>query len=82
MSAYIEIKELSYRYPYQDSVLNDLCFSVSSGDILGVLGRNGSGKTTLMNLLLGIKKPSHGHISIFGKNPFEDKTVFNDKEFT
>lgn len=35
---------------------------VSSGDVLGIVGRNGSGKSTLARLLAGIYEPSEGSI--------------------
>lgn len=39
------------------------------GDFLAILGPNGGGKSTLVKLILGILKPAHGSIRIFGKDP-------------
>ena len=47
--------------------ITDLSFSVSSGEILGIMGRNGSGKSTLLKLITGIYEPSGGQIMITGK---------------
>lgn len=44
------------------SIVEDICFSVKSGQIVGLLGSNGSGKTTTFNLISGLSKPSSGHI--------------------
>ena len=44
----------------------DITFTVSSGEILGLLGENGAGKTTLMNILYGIYQPDNGEIRING----------------
>ncbi len=47
-------------------VIDDLSFEVSSGDVIGVLGKNGAGKTTLLELMLGFTPPSAGGVRIFG----------------
>ena len=46
--------------------LRGVSFSVSSGDVLGLLGDNGAGKTTLVKCLSGILRPDHGHVLIDG----------------
>ena len=47
--------------------LNDVSFSLSSGDRLGLIGNNGAGKTTLLKVLYGIYPPSHGTIAAQGR---------------
>jgi branched-chain amino acid transport system ATP-binding protein len=42
--------------------IDDLSFSVSGGEALGILGPNGAGKTTLFNLITGDVGPSAGSI--------------------
>lgn len=42
--------------------LTDIDFSVSEGEIVGLVGPNGAGKTTLFNLISGRYKPSSGNI--------------------
>ncbi|MCH5325508.1 MAG: metal ABC transporter ATP-binding protein [Eubacterium sp.] len=64
METLIECKNLCAGYEGQ-TVINDLSFSVSSGDFLSIVGENGSGKTTLMKTLLGLKSPQSGEI-VFG----------------
>lgn len=44
------------------NVVKELSFSIEKGDYLCIIGENGTGKTTLMKGLLGLKKPSGGHI--------------------
>jgi lipopolysaccharide transport system ATP-binding protein len=47
--------------------LNDVNFSVSHGEVLGVIGRNGAGKSTLLKLLSRITEPTRGRITIQGR---------------
>lgn len=49
------------------TILNNLSFSVNSGDYLCIVGENGSGKSTLMKTILGLNKPMSGEI-FFGDN--------------
>ncbi len=48
--------------------VEDISFSLSEGEILGVLGPNGAGKTTMIQMLLGILTPTSGEVSYFGKD--------------
>ena len=47
-------------------VLNNVSFTVSSGEIVALIGRNGSGKTTLLKILSGIYSQDTGEIGIEG----------------
>ncbi len=59
----IEVRGL--RKAYGDRLLiDDLCFSLPPGGIVGVIGGNGAGKTTLFRLLVGEEKPDAGEIQI------------------
>lgn len=46
------------------TVLRDVNFTVSRGDLLCVVGENGSGKSTLIKGLLGLKAPEQGRITL------------------
>lgn len=48
------------------SILNDITFSVNQGEYIALLGPNGGGKSTLVKLILGLYKKSRGEIDIFG----------------
>lgn len=54
MSAAIEIRALSFRYPDGTSALTEVTFAVNAGECVGLLGPNGSGKSTLLRHLNGI----------------------------
>ena len=46
--------------------LHDVSFSVSPGEMIGIMGANGAGKTTLFSLIAGHQTPSHGQIMFDG----------------
>ena len=54
--------------------LRSIDLSLESGKILALLGPNGAGKTTVVKLLLGLLKPTHGFVSVFGGDPRSSKT--------
>ena len=47
-------------------ILHRLDLRVDTGEIVGIIGSNASGKSTLIQLLSGILRPDHGHITIAG----------------
>lgn len=47
-------------------VLRNVSLSLSSGDVLGLVGDNGAGKSTLLWLLSGRRKPTHGSVKHVG----------------
>ena len=48
--------------------LNDVSFSVNSGEVVGLLGHNGAGKSTLIKCIMNVIKSYSGCISIDGKD--------------
>jgi ABC-2 type transport system ATP-binding protein len=65
MSIIIETKNLS-RYFKDVKAVDDLSFTVKSGEVYGFLGQNGAGKSTTIRLLLTLLQPTSGEIEIFG----------------
>lgn len=72
----IEVSHVSRNFGTFRAV-NDVSFSIPTGQIVGLLGPNGAGKTTTMRMITGFLQPSDGTISIDGedilKNPVESK---------
>jgi ABC-2 type transport system ATP-binding protein len=46
--------------------VDQVSFTVASGEIVGLLGPNGAGKTTTINMILGVLAPTSGEIRIDG----------------
>lgn len=47
--------------------VDNLSFTIGSGEIYGFVGRNGAGKSTVMKMLAGLILPSSGEIEILGE---------------
>ncbi len=47
--------------------LNHISFSVSEGEILGIMGCNGAGKSTLLKIITGVLTPTLGHVFTSGR---------------
>lgn len=61
----IEAVGLTKRYGAKTAVYN-LSFQVRPGAVTGFLGPNGSGKSTTMRMMLGLDRPTAGHVTIGG----------------
>ena len=67
LASMIEVNQISRRYGSLVAV-DDVSFSVGSGEIVGLLGHNGAGKSTIMRMLTGFLEPTSGRIRIGGKD--------------
>ncbi|PHE56044.1 ABC transporter ATP-binding protein [Bacillus pseudomycoides] len=68
MEKIIEVNGVSKTFKHKKAV-NNVSFHVEKGQIVALLGPNGAGKTTTISMMLGLKDPSEGSVSIFGKSP-------------
>jgi len=62
----LELRQISSAYGTED-VLKDISFTLSAGEILGIMGRNGAGKTTLLKTTMGLVPKRRGSLSIAGE---------------
>ena len=52
----------------ESQVLNGIGFGVGAGQVVTLLGRNGMGKTTTVRAIMGLIRPSAGHIRFDGQD--------------
>lgn len=64
----VEVSDLKKTFGNFTAV-SGLSFTISRGEIFGLLGPNGSGKTTTLNMISGLSLPSAGTVQVFGYNP-------------
>jgi len=61
----IEIRDLVVDYGTR-RILDDISFDIHQGEIIVIMGGSGAGKSTLLRCVLGLKKPTSGHIHMLG----------------
>jgi ABC-2 type transport system ATP-binding protein len=67
----IDVSHLTKAYGNLVAV-NDFSFHVEPGEIVGLIGPNGAGKTSTLRCIVGIQRPSGGHVTIGGHDIVED----------
>ncbi len=68
MNKAIEFEGVSFSYE-DETILQNVSFSLEKNDFVAVIGPNGGGKTTILKLMCGLLKPSKGKISILSNLP-------------
>ena len=64
----IEFDGVSFAYD-RAPLLEDISFSIASGEFFGIIGPNAAGKSTLLKLMLGLLTPQRGRIQVLGERP-------------
>ncbi len=65
MEVVLSVRDLSVYYGDEPAV-EDICFKLSAGKLIGVVGPNGAGKSTMIKAIVGSVKPASGVIEVFG----------------
>lgn len=74
------IEVSSFQKIYRDTLAVDhLTFSVSPGQILGLVGPNGAGKTSTLRSIAGIIPPTNGHLTVAGHDIVDDAIAAKSK---
>jgi ABC-type cobalamin/Fe3+-siderophores transport system ATPase subunit len=63
----LEVENIGFRYERNRPFIDDLSFTTSNGEFIGLLGANGSGKSTILKLAGGILRQTSGEIRLWGK---------------
>ena len=63
----LEVKNIYKKYARRE-VVNDVSFSVNSGEIVGLLGPNGAGKTTCFYITCGLVRSNKGEVILNNKS--------------
>lgn len=76
----LEVRDFSKSYNQKDKAVDNISFSVESGDIFAFIGHNGAGKSTTIKSIVGILDYEEGEILIDGRSVKEDplycKSIF------
>ncbi|MFR4008910.1 MAG: ATP-binding cassette domain-containing protein [Christensenellales bacterium] len=72
MNSLLSVTHLSKRYP--SFSLEDVCFSIAPGRVMGLIGKNGAGKSTTLKCLLHMSRPDCGQVFAFGQDYFQNET--------
>jgi ABC-2 type transport system ATP-binding protein len=65
--AVVELEQLSKTFGKRVHAVRDVSLTVPKGEVYGFLGPNGAGKSTAIRMLLGLIRPSAGHVRLWGQ---------------
>lgn len=64
------VRAMGLRKSYGDvTAVAGIDLEVPAGQVVAILGPNGAGKTTLIEMLLGMRRPDAGEVTLFGRRP-------------
>ena len=78
MPAILSLEHITKRFGYR-CVLNDISFSIETGEFITLIGNNGAGKSTLLRIISTLSKPTHGRITFNGTNQKESLREWRQK---
>lgn len=83
----LRVKNLVKKYGKNENevaAVNDISFSVESGEFVAITGSSGSGKSTLLHLLGGVDRPTSGKVFVNGKDIYslkdDELAIFRRRE--
>lgn len=63
----VKIRDLKKTFDGKDYVLNGLNLDIRKGKVTTIIGFSGTGKSVLLKHILGLIKPTSGHIEVLGR---------------
>ena len=64
----VTFESVDFSHPNGSVALRNVSLEIRKGELLAILGSNGAGKTTLVRHMNGLLKPTHGRVTVFGKD--------------
>lgn len=64
----LELKNIKKSFTGEESVLQGISLSISSGEFITLLGSSGCGKTTTLRIIAGLESPDEGQVFLDGKD--------------
>ncbi len=62
----VEVQHVTFQYSEERPALAGVTVLIARGEIIGVIGPSGSGKSTFAQLILGLRNPTEGQITVDG----------------
>lgn len=62
----LSVSNLSKTYPGGDKALDDVTFTIPSGQVVGLIGPSGAGKSTLIRCINRLVEPTNGSVTLGG----------------
>lgn len=63
----LELRDIVVRFEAR-TVLGGITAEIKTGEFVGLIGQNGAGKTTLLHVILGLRQPNGGKVSVAGQS--------------
>jgi ATP-binding cassette, subfamily B, bacterial PglK len=77
LQAGIRLEHIHFCYPGTSAeALKGISLVIGAGEAVGFIGPSGSGKSTLIDILLGLLKPSSGHVYVDGADIADNMEVW------
>src|SRR5215813_4085806 len=67
MAALLDVDGLHAHYD-KSHILHGVCMRIAPGEIVSLLGRNGSGRSTTLKTIMGLVRPTSGHVRLDGRD--------------
>lgn len=64
----ISFENVDYSHPNGTIALRGINLKIPASQLVAILGANGAGKSTLVRHMNGLLKPTHGRVTVFGRD--------------